>query len=248
MKNQQQGSKKADLRARIWQKITPYCASDKTPVNSIPNFINSEQAAERLTSLKAWSSATVVKCNPDKAQAAVRLRALEEGKQLYVPVPKLESQYPFMLLDPVVLQNRGIGMEQVIYVDGFMTHGTPVFLDDMRTIDFVVVGSVAASATGARIGKGGGFADLEMGIFLQSGLLKPDTPVATTIHSIQLVDDPLIEMEEHDFPLDFVATPDVLIETDRRYQRPTSIHWQKVRADQYDSMPFLTALRDDNIP
>ena len=38
-------------------------------------------------------------------------------------------------------------------------------------LDFVVVGCVAVTRAGGRTGKGGGFADLELGIFRELGKL-----------------------------------------------------------------------------
>jgi hypothetical protein len=51
-----------------------------------------------LTSINPRCSA--LKANPDKAQRAVRARALIEGKVLYMAVPRLADQLPFYLLDP----------------------------------------------------------------------------------------------------------------------------------------------------
>ena len=42
----------------------------------------------------------MIKANPDKAQRAVRARALTEGKVLYMAVPRLAHELPFYLLDP----------------------------------------------------------------------------------------------------------------------------------------------------
>ena len=70
----------------------------------------------------------------------------------------------------------------------------------METLDFVVVGCVAVTRAGGRTGKGGGFADLELGIFRELGKLGADTTViATTVHSSQVVDDKRLPMMGHDF-------------------------------------------------
>jgi 5-formyltetrahydrofolate cyclo-ligase len=69
-------------------------------VGKILNFLGAEAAADRLAAAPAWQAAHVVKANPDKAQRPVRARALEEGKALYMAVPRLADQLPFHLLDP----------------------------------------------------------------------------------------------------------------------------------------------------
>ena len=68
-------------------------------VGKIPNFLGAEAAADQLAALPAWATARVLKANPDKAQRAVRARALTEGKVLYMAVPRLADELPFYLLD-----------------------------------------------------------------------------------------------------------------------------------------------------
>jgi 5-formyltetrahydrofolate cyclo-ligase len=63
-------------------------------VGKIPNFLGAEAAADQLAALPAWETAQVIKANPDKAQRAVRARALTEGKVLYMAVPRLADELP----------------------------------------------------------------------------------------------------------------------------------------------------------
>ena len=65
----------------------------------IPNFKGANQATARLAELSIWKNAGVVKCNPDAPQIPVRLRALQDGKLLYAPVPELAKELPFIELD-----------------------------------------------------------------------------------------------------------------------------------------------------
>jgi hypothetical protein len=57
----------------------------------IPDFAGKEDAAARLAYLEIWKQARVIKCNPDRAQLPVRVRALQEGKLLYMAVPRLAT-------------------------------------------------------------------------------------------------------------------------------------------------------------
>jgi hypothetical protein len=70
----------------------------------IPNFAGASAAAARLASLPAWRAARVVKANPDAPQLLVRAQALADGKLLYMAVPRLADERPFILLDPGRLQ------------------------------------------------------------------------------------------------------------------------------------------------
>jgi 5-formyltetrahydrofolate cyclo-ligase len=93
---------KQELRARIWALLERAGAVKPpgTAVGKIPNFVGAEAAAEQLGELPVWQAAQVVKANPDKAQRAVRAKALAEGKVLYMAVPRLANKLPFYLLDP----------------------------------------------------------------------------------------------------------------------------------------------------
>jgi hypothetical protein len=73
-------------------------------------------------------------------------------------------------------------------------------------VDLVVCGSVAVNREGARIGKGGGFSDLEVAFLLEAGAIRPDTVLATTVHALQVVDEPLPETI-YDFRVDLIVTP-----------------------------------------
>lgn len=231
------------LRERIWRALEESGEAVGSPWSRIPDFRGSETAAERLATLPCWSAATVVKVNPDRGQGWVRLRALRDGKCVYTPVPELVEDHPFLLLDPAVLRERGVGFEAVMYSEGAAAHGQPVAFDEMRPMDVCVVGSVAVSAAGGRTGKGGGFADLEMGIFRELGTLPPTTPVVTTVSERQLVDDGELPIEAHDTPLDWIVTPERAIATTGAYARPERLDWSAIRPDQFDDIPFLRELR-----
>lgn len=71
----------------------------------------------------------------------------------------------------------------------------------MRRVDLVVCGSVAVNRQGARVGKGGGFSDLELGLLIEAGLVDDQTTVATTVHSVQVLDEDLDEAKIAQIPL-----------------------------------------------
>ncbi len=114
----------------------------------------------------------------------------------------------------------------------------------MEVLDFVVVGCVAVTREGGRTGKGGGFADLELGIFRELGKIRPDTQIATTVHSSQVVEDERVVMVAHDSALHWIATEQELIETKTAFPQPTGVAWDVVQPDQYRDIPFLETLRD----
>lgn len=241
-------ARKDELRDRVWGDLVAR-AVNVGPVHSrIPNFAGADMAALRLASLPAWKSAAVVKCNPDPPQIPVRLRALYDGKLLYMPVPELTLGFPFVLLDPLELERKGISFELAATSQGAVAHGKPVAFEDMLPMDLVVVGCVAVTRAGGRTGKGGGFADLELGIFRELRTVKATTPVVTTVHSCQVVPDDEIVMMAHDSPLDWIATETELVETRTAYDQPTGVSWEVVQPDQFAGIPFLTDLRERLAP
>lgn len=231
------------LRREVWTILETEGYAVGSPWSHIPNYVGAEIAAARLAELPIWKQAKVVKSNPDSAQIPVRLRALQEGKLLYMPIPELKDDYPFVLLDPAVLQEQGIPFEDVAPVRGGVQHGRKVRLEEMLPLDLVVTGCVAVTRAGGRTGKGGGFADLELGMLRELGLIKPDTPVITTVHSSQVVDDVRIPMLAHDSPLHWIITPDEVIETQTEYPAPHGIYWEAVQPDQFRDIPFLADLQ-----
>lgn len=234
---------KDELRHRIWAELERSGAGIGKIWSSIPNFAGAEKAADRLGDLPIWQNAQVVKCNPDRAQSAVRLKALREGKRLYTPVPALVDADPYLLLDPVDLMRRGIPFEDVATSQGALEYGVRVQFKQMETIDLALVGCVAVTRVGGRTGKGAGFADLEMGIFREYGWMSTTTPIATTVHPNQIVPDDALVMAAHDTPLDWIITPDEVIETQTRLPQPPPIDWNALQPDQYEEIPFLRDLR-----
>ena len=232
------------IRAEIWYELEQRGVGVGPVWSRIPNFIGADQAAERLAELPIWQNARVVKSNPDPPQIPVRLRALQDGKLLYTPVPELVKEFPFVELDPVDLQKRGIPFEVVAPSDGAIEYGRKVNFDEMQPFDLAVVGCVAVTRNGGRTGKGAGFADLELGIFREMGLVNPDTPIVTTVHPLQIVDDDRIVMVGHDSALHWIITPNEAIETHTPYPQPRGVDWEAVQPDQYRDIPFLVSLKE----
>jgi len=236
-------SEKDALRERIWSALEAAGVAVGPVHSRIPNFVGADAAALNLSKMPGWAQARVVKCNPDPPQIPVRLRALYDGKIVYAPVPELTLGFPFVRLDPAVLSREGVSFELAATSQGFVHHGEPVSFEAMEPIDVAVVGCVAVTRAGGRTGKGGGFADLELGIFRELGTVTAGTPVVTTVHDIQVVADAALVMQGHDSPLDWIATPGELIETRTAYPRPEGVAWDDVAPHQIEGIPFLAALK-----
>src|SRR5215472_15570835 len=164
---------KAALRQEVWDAMrAAKVARFPGAAGRIPNFTGAEAAAELLRTIPEWQAARTLKANPDSAQLPVRQRALEDGKTVYMAVPRLAAKQPFFALDPDHLAGTP---RSAASISGAARSARRVALSDLPEVDLVVMGSVAAGEDGARLGKGGGFADLEYALATAAGLIGPDT-------------------------------------------------------------------------
>jgi 5-formyltetrahydrofolate cyclo-ligase len=183
----------------------------------------------RLAEREQWRGANVVKANPDSPQLPVRRRALAEGKLVYMAVPRLREERPFVQL------------RSEATIKAAMREGRPAAIDDMERVDLVVCGSVAVNRSGARVGKGGGYSDLELALLIAAGLVDNKTVIATTVHPFQLLDEELPETE-HDFRVDLVVTPEEIVETGAT-TRPPGILWHHLHEQKIAAVPVLARLQ-----
>ena len=202
----------------------------------IPNFANAKQAAERLAQQPSWKKAKVIKANPDSPQTHVRRLALEQGKTLVMAVPRLRDEHPFRLLIPNKL--KGQALREAATIKGAMKHGRVTDLEQIPKIDIFLCGSVAVNLDGARVGKGGGFSDLEFALLTETKAITEKTIIATTVHPIQILRGPL-PVTKHDIPIDLIATPRAVIEVSENFARPTGILWDHLQPPQIHEVPIL---------
>jgi 5-formyltetrahydrofolate cyclo-ligase len=171
---------KEEVRERIWDLLEREGAARFPGARGrIPNFRGAEQAAGRLAELTEWEAARVVKSNPDAPQLPVRRRARKDDETLYMAVPRLADEKPFVEVtgDPTIKRA--------------LAEGTPLGLDELEPVELIVCGTVAVNRPGVRIGKGGGFSDLESAMLVEYALVGAETTIVTTVHDLQLVGEEL---------------------------------------------------------
>ena len=228
---------KDKIRRDVWKALEREGAARFPGAEGrIPNFAGAKLAAEKLAGHRTWKRARVIKVNPDSPQTHARRMALEQGKTLIMAVPRLRDTHPFRLLDSKKLSAKQ--KREAATIKGALRHGRVVAEEEIPEIDFVLCGSVAVNLSGARVGKGGGFSDLEYGLLIDAGRIDEHTVVATTVHPVQIVREEL-QMTDHDLPVDLVATPHAVIELDRQYQRPRGILWDHLQPPQIREIPIL---------
>jgi 5-formyltetrahydrofolate cyclo-ligase len=141
-------------------------------------------------------------------------------------VPRLRAGKPFLHLgDDATIKARG---------------ARPVAIDELEHVDLVVCGTVAVNREGVRVGKGGGYSDLEFALLVERGLVDDATAIVTTVHPLQVLDEELPETE-HDFRVDVVVTADETIRTGGG-NRPPGILWDHLDDAKIEAIPVLAAL------
>jgi 5-formyltetrahydrofolate cyclo-ligase len=228
---------KQAIRERVWALLEREGAARFPGARGrIPNFVGAEAAAERLAELPEWQRARVVKANPDAPQLPVRARALAEGKLVYMAVPRLTHPKPFMLLDPSRLK---VPPRRAVSIRGAAAASRKVSIEEMQPVDLVICGTVAVNRKGVRVGKGGGYSDLEFALLVEAGLITDDTALVTTVHPLQVLNEDLPETD-HDFRVNRIVTPDEVIAC-RRTRRPQGILWDHLDDDKIGAIPALKA-------
>ena len=237
---------KDKLRTEIWSLLKQQAASVGDPFGHIPNFVGAELAAQKLATLPIWQQAKTIKCNPDAAQIPVRMRALQDGKRLYMAVPRLTDDRCFVELNAGDLQGQNVSIAESAIARKALDCGKLVSFAEMEAIDLVTVGCVAVTRNGGRTGKGAGFADLELAMLAEFGLVEIDTPIVTTVHSLQVVEDSRLPMQVHDWALNWIVTAEDVIETNTSYPRPIGLNWDSLRSEQLEQIPILRKLREQD--
>ncbi|XP_047957972.1 5-formyltetrahydrofolate cyclo-ligase-like protein COG0212 isoform X1 [Salvia hispanica] len=232
------------IRKRIWDLMEARnIAQFPRPVHHrIPNFTGAAVAAQKLSELQVFKEAKCVKVNPDTPQKQVRFLTLNGGKKLLTPQPRLRTGF-FSVLEYSMLSPDTI--KEACTSVGVAKYGKPIGLEEKIKVDLIVVGSVAVDPkTGARLGKGEGFAELEYGMLRYMGSIDDSTPIVTSVHDEQLVDDiPIDKLLVHDVPVDIICTPTRVIFTNTSIPKPQGIYWDKLSPEKLGQIKILRELK-----
>ncbi|KFQ35070.1 Methenyltetrahydrofolate synthase domain-containing protein, partial [Mesitornis unicolor] len=198
-------------------------------------------AATRLLGLQDFKAANTVKINPDAPQKNACFLTLEARKTLLVPTPRLRTGLFNRIVPPSGATKEILRI--CATAQGVKEYSVPVGLDGKARVDLVVVGSVAVSEKGWRIGKGEGYADMEYAMMVSMGAVQADTPVVTIVHDCQVVDIAEELLEDHDLTVDYILTPTRTIKTNCKRPKPQGIIWHKVSYEMLEKIPILKSLR-----
>ncbi|XP_077978647.1 methenyltetrahydrofolate synthase domain-containing protein-like [Glandiceps talaboti] len=234
---------KASIRLKIWDYLEANnLANFPRPVHHrIPNFKGAAAANDRLKELDVFRLARTVKINPDKPQEHARFLTLEANKTLLVPTPRLRNGL-FNKIIPPKGANKDM-LRKCSTSQGVKEFSVPIGLDDPIRVDVVIVGSVAVSTKGYRIGKGEGFADMEYAMMKTMGAVNDNTVVISTVHDCQVMDIPGELFDDHDLSVDYILTPTRTIKCDGNLTQPSGIIWSMLTKEKFEKIPVLKNLR-----
>jgi 5-formyltetrahydrofolate cyclo-ligase len=229
---------KKEIRKEIWDLLEEknIITFPRPVYGRIPNFIGANIAADKLNELSIWKKARIVKSNPDSPQKWVRELALKHGKTVYMAFPRLREEKCFIKLNPKKL----INVSKASTIKGALRYGESIYPDEMEKVDIIIIGSVAVTKHGEKIGKGGGFSDLEYAIIREYEIANENTPTISTIHPLQILEYTL-PMEKHDVPLDYIITRKGITKTNTDYDKPKNIYWDIID-DKINEIPILKKL------
>lgn len=224
---------KSRLRREVWDALQDRGVArfPFPPHDRIANFEGALEAAQRLAATEEFQRAKVVKANPDAPQLPLRTLALRQGKVLVMSVPRLRDPSCFRLFPE--------GSHATPTIEAAMSQGQPLRPQDVPHIDLLVAGSVVIGQRGERIGKGGGFSDLEWGLLSEVEKVDRSTRVASTVHDLQLRPSSLLPVLPHDVPLDLVATPTQLLRFPPTLPRPRGVMSQELTDATRSEVPWL---------
>lgn len=235
--------KKSDIRTKVWRYL------DKNdlkalfpPYHKISNFKGAEVAGDLVATLDVFKNAKCIKVDPDKPLQQVRYVTLKAGKTLYVPTPRQRTGLLSKITPPADCDDETLvkcSTRQGVRDDLSVS----IELDESIHIDLVVVGCVAVSPKGWRIGKGLGFSDLEYAMLVSVGAIDPTVPVITIVHDCQVIDLPDTLFDKHDVAVDFIVTPTRVIQCHGAPSRPSGIYWSLLNTERLERMRILKRLR-----
>ncbi|HEY2693494.1 MAG TPA: 5-formyltetrahydrofolate cyclo-ligase [Streptosporangiaceae bacterium] len=235
----------ARLRQVVWRQLAQVARPDSRFgydfASFIPDFDGSDRCTGSIAGLAEYESARTIVVTPDNNLESFRRRALADGKRLLVCTYALARG--FVLLDGSVVAASDRPLAATL--DGMERFGPSLVYQDLCAVghvDLVVTGAAAVTREGVHFGKGHGYFDIEWGLLSEIGLVTGRTPVIASVHSCQVVDEP-VPHAVFDATVDVIVTP-VEIARCRPLAKPAGLYWERLPRDFADGRPYFTEMRN----
>lgn len=122
--------------------------------------------------------------NVDRSQEPVKYQVVSKKKILYVPAAR-DSSALFAKINVPEDADETV-LKKVFRINTLTEFGSDIEASTDMKLDMLVIGSVAVSKDGYRIGRGNGYVDLDFGILVQLGVVTDKTIIVTTVHDLQV--------------------------------------------------------------
>lgn len=239
------GMSKQSIRGMVWTYLEEngMSLSPRQVYDRIPNFEGAFDAAQRLGNLEVFRNAKTLLVNPDKPLERIRYLAALKGKELVVPVPRLQSNFLTRVDIPECCNKSFI--QSAITLRG-LSKAPPANINSEMNIDLFITGSVAVSRSGLRIGEGHGYTDLLIAVLSEMKALNKNSLIVTLVHDYQVLDHiPTMLFGVHDAPVDIIVTPTETIMVSGRLRRPTRIMWNLISERRLNTVKALKKIKED---
>lgn len=232
-------------RREVWDDLRAVARPDSRFhlrfADFIPDFEGSATATDRLWQRLGHPAPRHAFVTPDNSLVDLRGRLLAAGTSLVVSSYNMARG--FLLLAPGRVP---AGHERyAAWLDGLEHFGQPIDLAGLSALgrfDLVATGASAVATSGVRFGRGHGWFDLEWRLFGELGLVGESTPIATVVHDVQVLEQPLYAGPD-DVLVDLVCTPTRCLDVARTQPRPRRLDWSAVDEAQVAATPALAELR-----
>jgi 5-formyltetrahydrofolate cyclo-ligase len=231
-------------RERIWAELAKLGKPDSRFHWDFSSFIcdfeGSEECAESVRSLDAYTGGGMLFITPDNSTEALRRKAILDGR------PFLMTTYGigrgFLRLDPAVVPAGEARYAATL--DGMDRFAVPVTLASLRDsarIALLVTGGSAVSRNGVRFGKGHGYFDLEWAMLSEIGLVDEQSEIVDVVHDCQVVEETLVG-DDHDVPVDWIVTPTRTLRVDEPGRTPGRVRWDLLQDSPLRDIPPIREL------
>lgn len=237
---------KLQIRDKVWDylEVTRLTNPGYGSRRRISNFKGSDEAGVRVAEMEVFKNAKVVRIDPNIPLQEIRIKTLEAGKTLLLPTPKLLNHVFSKIVPPAEADAKTL--RNCVNRRGLNEHSQPVSLDDQLKVDLIIVGCIAVSKTGRKVGKGGGLSDLEYAMMASLNFLEENVPVITLVHDDQVVDLPESIFMTYDLPVDYIVTPTQVIKCTGGLKKPPGVMWNIIDQKRIGHIPVLNRIRYRN--
>ncbi|UCD71495.1 MAG: hypothetical protein JSW70_00480 [Syntrophobacterales bacterium] len=225
------------IREEVWRKIAQE-GLHADPYGRIPPFPGQNKAAERLRRTTLYKESLNVMVPPDRPQLQVRINLLQDRKRLIMATPGLRDGFyeiPGGQIPPYLWAKAVSSVGVTRYGRKLSTT-----LDEIGRVNLMVMGAVAVSLEGDRIGKGTGYFDLEYMILREIGSASEETPIVAVLGDLQIFEE--LPWGEKDVSIDLIVTPTASIPIRHPRPRPRGIDWPSLQGRQMRRMRPLREL------